>query len=398
MEVKHQWEHLLPIKRIKVVWKLQPEDFIVKEITERYGLLDPDKITYKFNENTTGDHLVCIFIKKNVETFKMIKLVSMWLNVSPKRINLAGIKDKKAYTVQLGSIYKTKLNRVLRLNKVLKNIRVIPLEYSEKKVHLGALKGNFFEVTIRGISKEDIDVLESNLKLYQQEYDMYFPNYYGIQRFGDEKKSGAVLGYLLLKREYEKFIEYYLQLPKPIHEISLEELEEHKKKISKKYYENRMLDYIISHQLKDVLGSMRVLPTSLIRMLISAYQSYLFNTAVSEFLKENKDNWREMINLHVSIPGEGHEIEVTPHSIEKRMREIMAEHGISTEDFIFKEWNIEINGTTRMVLQKPEGFSYVIKEDEKYQGKYKVIFKFSLPKGTYASSLLEEFFYLLDNL
>ncbi len=387
-------EKLTPWRKISALWKYQPEDFIVKEISRRYGLLDFSK-KYSFDETSHGDHLICVFIKKNMETFQMIKSIALMLNISSQRISLAGVKDKKAWTIQLGSIYKIKKEKINFIRDKLKNCDVIPICYADKKVYLGELDGNFFEITLRCINKRDVEYFKEIMIKYEKEYDFYFPNYYGIQRFGSEENSTAKLGYLLLKRDYERFILEYLSITdakNSLKNLSSEEIEKLREKLRNKYHEKRVFDYLLYHNMEDIIGAIRTIPIPLLKMFVNAYQSHIFNMVLSKIIKEKKSEWHELKNKKIPIPGSGYESFALKGEYEGYIMEILEKEKITFEDFKFPELNFESKGTGREILTKPANITYLIEKDEIFKRKYKIILKFSLTKGSYASSFLEEIF------
>ncbi len=363
-------ETLHKFKKINAVFKYKPEDFIVEEISKRYGRLGFNN-KYEF-KGGKGEHLVCIFIKRDVETFKMIKTISSFLHVSSERISLAGVKDKRSLTLQLGSIYKIKKERVERINNYFDNFRIIPLEYSEKKVYLGELEGNHFIITLRNVSKEDINLFKKNLVEFKENRNCYFPNYYGIQRFGENNRSD-ILGKLLLQRKYNEFIRQYLGNGK-----------------TTGFHERRVREYLEMHNNKDIIGGIRTLPRSLLKMFINAYQSRLFNE-VLEFLLETK-SFDELKNTTITLPGHDTQEFVLKDEITSFLEHKLRKDKISYENFNIKELNIVCKGTTRKALEQVKNLSYRIHEDEIFKGKLKIILEFDLDKGVYATSFLNEFF------
>ncbi len=361
---------LYKFKKINVVFKYQPEDFIVEEISKRYGRLRLNN-KYKF-KGGKGEHLVCIFIKRDIETFRMIKIISSFLHISPERISLAGIKDKRSLALQLGSIYKIKKEKVERINNYFDKFKIIPLEYSEKKVYLGELEGNHFTITLRNISKEDINLFKRNLVEFKKKWNCYFPNYYGTQRFGENKRSD-ILGKLLLQRKYDEFIRQYLGDNETIG-----------------FHERRVREYLEMHNNKDIIGGIRTLPRSLLKMFVNAYQSRLFNE-VLEFLLETK-SFDELINTTIALPGyDTHEF-VLRDDVTSFLENKLKEDKISYENFKIKELNIVCKGTTRKALERVENLSCEICDDDIFKGKLKIILEFDLGKGVYATSFLNEFF------
>src|SRR5665647_146446 len=68
------------------------EDFIVKEITNR-------------EEGTEGKYLILEVVKHDWDTHHLTRTLAKILQVSQKRISVAGTKDKRALTTQKISIF-----------------------------------------------------------------------------------------------------------------------------------------------------------------------------------------------------------------------------------------------------------------------------------------------------
>ena len=119
--------------------------------------------------------------KENWNTLDIIRDIARRLNIKEKDIGFSGNKDKRAWTFQHISIPVSK-ERVLGLR-----IRDVRLEYlgnGSKRINLGMLKGNHFEIVVRdckGIEEKEFII-----------------NYFGEQRFGVEKKNWKVGKYLIL--------------------------------------------------------------------------------------------------------------------------------------------------------------------------------------------------------
>jgi tRNA pseudouridine13 synthase len=128
-----------------------PEDFIVQEILKdgTKATIRPKKEILYFNLER---NLVCLLIKKNWDTFKAIERIAHSLGLNSERINIAGIKDKKAITSQhisIGGISHLKI-----LNVKLKDIKLFPIKYSNKEISSNLLFGNQFSITVRGGNPE----------------------------------------------------------------------------------------------------------------------------------------------------------------------------------------------------------------------------------------------------
>ena len=94
---------LTPFNGIGGKLRTQPEDFIVKELSNY-----PTK-----TEN--GKYLIATVTSKNWETNILIKELANSLYISRQRIGFAGTKDKRAKTTQLMSFYDVSQENLLKI-------------------------------------------------------------------------------------------------------------------------------------------------------------------------------------------------------------------------------------------------------------------------------------------
>jgi len=78
------------------------EDFIVKEV-----LVDGSKAELnKYSSQVLGSspiknrYLICVLVKRDWDTFLALQAIAKQLDLSPRYIQIAGIKDAKALTAQ----------------------------------------------------------------------------------------------------------------------------------------------------------------------------------------------------------------------------------------------------------------------------------------------------------
>jgi tRNA pseudouridine13 synthase len=251
-----------------------PEDFIVEEIPlEGKG-------------GTTGPYLICSLTKTNWELQHAVKEIAKRLGISHRRIGWAGTKDRNAITKQWISIYDVTAEQVAAIH--LKDIVLKPLRNANEALSLGALQGNRFDLVIRDCTAPDLasSVGEINASVRDG-----VPNYFGIQRFGALRPVTHAVGEWILKEDYEQAVLTYVGQPFPADrdEIratrsafleSRDPVPALRELPVQMNYERAMLQYLCNHP-GDYAGALRELPPKLLSMFVSAFQSYLFNCALS---------------------------------------------------------------------------------------------------------------------
>lgn len=155
------------------------KDFVVDEIP-----------LYEFSGS--GEHLILTVRKKGLSTWQMCEEISERTGVKVRDIGYAGLKDKNAMTVQNISIPAKFAKTIESFSHP--SIKILATTRHNNKLKLGHLKGNRFFVRLKKVNKTDAQKLSSALELVGS-YGM--PNYFGFQRFGREgdnyKKAKAML-------------------------------------------------------------------------------------------------------------------------------------------------------------------------------------------------------------
>jgi tRNA pseudouridine13 synthase len=255
--------------------RLTPEDFVVEEIPQER------------KADSTGPYLICTLEKTNWELQHAVKEIAKRLGISHRRIGWAGTKDRNAITRQWISIYNVTAGQVEAVR--LKDIRLEPVGHANEALSLGDLAGNRFDIVIRDLESSD---LENQVHTITQTVADGIPNYFGLQRFGVIRPVTHRVGEWILRGDYEQAVvtyigeEYPLE-PDPVKAIrsaffttrdpgpALRTLPQHLA------YERAMLHHLYAHP-GDYEGALRGLPPKLLSLFISAFQSYLFNCALSQ--------------------------------------------------------------------------------------------------------------------
>jgi len=273
------------------------EDFVVEEV-----LMDGSKAQVSPTETLQpiggGRYLICVLVKRDWDTFLAVKKVARGLGISPKRIQIAGIKDAKALTAQHVSIRGVTPERVSRVK--IRDITVHPLRFSDGRVYSQLLLGNQFYITIRTISHSSF-VIEKRVKNIQNELSSLggVPNFFGHQRFGTVRPITHIVGKFLVRGDLEKAALTFLAKPSPYEHPESREARQ-KLQDTQDFAEalrcfpnhlryERFMLVRLAKQPDDFIGAFRKLPSKLRRLFVQAYQSFLFNKFLSQRLKHGID-------------------------------------------------------------------------------------------------------------
>lgn len=120
----------------------------------------------------------------------------------------AGVKDKRAKTTQWCSVRRLEPWKLITRVNSERNIKVGNLTFKNEPLTLGQLKGNQFKIALRNVLAND-DLIEKSMKFIEENG---FINYYGLQRFGNDKEVPTyMIGInLLLGKFKEVKIVYFI--------------------------------------------------------------------------------------------------------------------------------------------------------------------------------------------
>ncbi|MGB9927265.1 MAG: tRNA pseudouridine(13) synthase TruD [Methanosarcina sp.] len=399
------------------------EDFVVKEITNR-------------EEGQEGKYLILELTKRDWDTHHLTRSLAKILQISQKRISVAGTKDKRALTTQKISIFDVDASEIEKIH--LKDIDLKVLGRSRKSVELGDLWGNDFIITIRNIAslpEETEKELEKTTNQILAQGGV--PNFFGIQRFGSIRPVTHLVGKALVEGDFEKAALLYIAEPFPDEPEETKKARQYVKetrdfKEGLKLYplrlghERAMMNHLIANP-EDFAGAFLVLPKNLYKMFVHGYQSYIYNIILCRRIEKGlplnqaiegdivcfkneaglpDSSKTEMVTAEkvaamnrllkrkrafITAPLPGYITEFAagfPGEIEK---EVLKELNVSLQGFnIEKIPEMSSKGTRREILLQVEP-EFKVSEDELNPGKSKAILEFMLPKGSYATTILREY-------
>lgn len=221
-----------------------------------------------------------------------IKVMARKLHISQKRFGFAGLKDKNAVTYQKMSVYGVEEERLASL--IIHRLEISDIERGDR-IRIGDLSGNKFTITIRDAENAG----------RVGEIRRGFPNYFGIQRFGETRPITHIVGKLLLKGKMEEAALTYIALP-----VEGEKYYAIRKRLygntdyfsAKKYYpqslayERAMLEAIE----KGPVAAFKALPKRLNTLFIHAAQAHIFNKILFRRCEEVPPHVAEVDDFVVS--------------------------------------------------------------------------------------------------
>jgi tRNA pseudouridine13 synthase len=392
------------------------EDFYVEEIPE--------------SEPSGTGHNTWFFIEKiGRDTLDVVLDVASELHIDRKRMGFAGMKDKRAVTRQWLCVANSEVEEIEKLEDKLYKVEILKIMQNEKKLRIGQLIGNKFRLLIRETDDPQGDSKVAN-EILDELLERGVPNYYGWQRFGKKRSNTHLIGKALLENDLKKAVDSYIGNP-------YEEEPEHIKEARTLYdegeweesleamprgmrYEKMMLKTLLKEMKKknveDIASleehsyrrAISSLPKPLRRMFVHAYQSFLFNKAVSERAKLGIDKYVEgdiivdneehlvheisddidkrikNFEVHPTAPLFGSKVPLAGGKLGEMEQKVLDEEGVTLEEFkVPKMPKLGSHGLRRAVRFK----IWDVSAKATNEG---VLVEFSIPKGCYATAVLRE--------
>ena len=391
------------------------EDFYVEEI--------PEIIPTGEGPN------VYIWIEKlGRTTLDVVLDIARDLHISRKRMGFAGMKDKKALTRQWICIAnmdsEEQLNQVKALDGTIYKTDFLKVVRGRKKLRMGQLKGNKFKILIKDLDDIEKSADTANEVLKKLEVTGV-PNYFGWQRFGKPRTNTHLVGEALVENDLAKAVGMYIGSPSeeesPENQMARQaydegNLEESLNLMGKGMrYEKMMIKELIKDSKKGELtdksymNALHALPKPLQRMFVHAYQSYLFNEAVSNRVKMGINKY---IEGDIIIDAEEHIVrDKTPEEFQELIDNFKASptcplYGTKVpyaggkvgemEENVLKSYNLEKSDFE--VPKMPRLGSHGLRRSMRFQvwdasampTDEGVLCEFSINKGSYATAVLRE--------
>ena len=379
--------------------KAAPEDFEVEELVSIAGTTAVPR----------GDYFPLYRVeKRSLDTMHMAKELSEALR---SRVSYAGLKDKRAVTVQ----YVTPTSkRAARPSKVSgQRFKASLVGYVPSPLTRSSLVGNSFSILLR----DSCGAAEARVtEAMEAALGGRIPNYYGLQRFGAPGPGTHRVGRAMARGEFQEAVTLMLA---PEGRQDAEEVGDALEAgsfegLAGKIPRGRDVERAVARELErhpgDWVKALRGAPVKLRRLYVQAYQSFIFNRTMSLAVEEGAeisklasgDNWAEIApdGLTTSRPRgvrdpptnaavplvqlAGYAFRDYGSRFDALVKRVMESEGVEPKVFFIREMQeASQEGGFRRPQLVVRGPSWSAKEGT-------VTMKFTLPKGQYATVLLRE--------
>ena len=420
--------------------KAYPSDFIVQEISETEEILplnyNENEIPFGFEAENKVDFTKFILKKVGIDTLMAAGIMANYLNIPLRNVTWAGIKDGRAITSQYFCVKGNHYSVLKQFQHP--NINLYRFRPSKKPIGIGVLWGNYFQIKIKHLESPISQLKPLIIEWSEHIKKIGAPNYYGLQRFGYYRPNSHLIGKYIFQKDYEKAIEELLFRAYPYEDADMMKIRE-KLSITRDYanlknkfhpkmqYERMLCEYLENHP-TDYKNAFLCLPFPFRNLLLSSFQSYLFNMAVSKRIERGlpihfpvegdilgilksingppsnvryiyTESEKQKLDAALSIgranilaPILGSDSNLEEYGVFKQIyEEILKKEEIGPEIFQITDFKAgSFRGTYRSICIKLSDLQINFHEDINCPENEYVELKFKLPKGSYATVVLRE--------
>jgi tRNA pseudouridine13 synthase len=327
---------------------------------------------------------------------------------------IIGIKDAKATTVQYTSSESNNKKNIdnIRIGEVYLTF----LGFSKKPIEKTLLIGNRFTVKIDNPK----DRSGNNLSDFLSEINNV-GNFYGLQRFGSGRLVTHLVGRAILKKEFAKAVDILLTYTTKFDSKFSIEIRErlndlkNNPNLIKSIPKGMDIERKIANEIikgKDSISTLRSIPINIRRLFVQAFQSFIFNKALSKAIENeyslskcekndlcfevtdrivfgkirkfenfDKSSNHEIIPI-IRLPG--YAFQPGKNRFDEIIKDILNNEDVTAKDFFIKEMQeLSESGGFRQAVFVSKDFKYTT-------DKSSTVVEFAAPKGTYATTLLRE--------
>ncbi len=323
--------------------KSRPEHFQVIEIP-------------LYEASGEGQHIYLTLQRQNQSTNEVVKGLQQIFKIPQKEIGVAGLKDKNALTTQTFSL---SLGRNFSLEQAQQllaenenNWKILNLSRHENKIRTGHLVGNQFKIVVSHL-EIPVDIAYTRaFAIREMLFKQGVPNYYGPQRFGT-KGDNAEYGEKILRGE-------------------VKERKHKKKKFLLSSFQSMLFNEWLAQRIESQLFHALIEGDQLQNLNQGRCFPYLSGSDHIEQFNQNGINYTGPIFGPKMVLAEG--------------------QALAREIQLLEKWNLTLEDFGRNGLAGTRRSARILIPDLEIQKEEEgLVFLFTLPAGSYATSVLREF-------
>jgi tRNA pseudouridine13 synthase len=383
--------------------KQRPEDFQVTE-------------SWRFDEDPKGQHFVYLMDKQKLSTFEAVERICAQFKIPRAAVSYCGLKDKQGRTTQLLAI----LRRQIELQDP--DLRLKLLGRAAGPLSAANTTSNRFAVTVRDLSEEDVARLTASIAEVRR---LGVVNYFDSQRFGSLKHGQGFIVKDLMRGDFEVALRNVLARPSELDHSD----DARVKTFWKEHWGewDRRNPYPGAERYEAVVRWLRKNPGdhrgALLRteprwraLQVFAYQSWLWNEGVKQYLKDvvgvarlvsvryqagslmfprELDASQARLLHEQTFPLLAPATQFSDPAIEKAALSVLRREGQTLSDLAVPGTpEIHFDPEERPILVFPGRLAVgEARRDELNRGRLRVNVAFTLPPGAYATLVVKRLFH-----
>jgi tRNA pseudouridine13 synthase len=386
-----------------MIIKQQPDDFHVEELADvvagthgAFGFYRLEKTGW-----TTPDALAVLRRRWKIDL---------------RRVSYGGLKDRHAHTRQYFTIFHGPHRNLKQQGIAVTWLGQVTEPYASQHI-----RGNRFRLVVRRLSEADVAAAGVALEEIRA---CGVPNYFDDQRFGSVGSGGGFMARHLLFGRYEEALRRAMTAPYAFDRAS----DKQEKSLLRKHWGNwaelkerlprghahRLVSYLAAHP-GDFSGAVTRLRPELRGLYLSAYQSHLWNRMLAAWLRAHIPA-EQLIEAPLKLGGVPMPRRLTPdqlqalvelqlplHSARIRLDDadprkpyydqVRAEDGVAIDQFKLKGLReVFFSKGQRAAWCMPAELQWEPSPDETHRGHQKLLLRFELSRGSYATLLVKRSF------
>lgn len=324
------------------VLKRDPHDFTVDEIPA-------------YEPSGDGEHLFLWIEKRDASTQAVVRRLAEELGCSQTAIGTAGQKDRRGVARQYFSVPAHCEDRIARIDVA--GVSLLRSARHGNKLRAGHLHGNRFSILLRDVIEDALPAAE---RIAERIRTNGFPNYYGEQRFGTAGDNASLGFDLLAGRRTER------DLPRARRRFLL--------RMALSAAQSEMFNRVLAERLDD-------------GMFLQVCEGDVMQVVESGGLFVVEDAEAEQVRFDagetaVTGPMFGPKMKSPASDVAERERSVLEQFETAADGFT--RFPKLTRGARRPFGIQPQALTVHAEQDG-------LRFEFTLPSGSYATTLLREF-------
>jgi len=388
--------------------KTVPEDFVVDEILCDIPLLQQ------------GPYALCLFKKKNANTFEELQKIARQSRIPFESIAYGGRKDRTAVTSQYITIHGYHPGEALHTA----HSSITFLGYIDRPMGPDLIEENSFGIVSRDLSDEETRRAMAVLTEVRQ---FGCVNYFDDQRFGSYDPVQGFIAEKIVRKHYNGALKIYCT--RRTAEDNRAQTQR-KQELFQQWGDwracrrqaqsgfERIAFEILMKRPKAFIEVLQKIPAEEMSLFFSAYQAYLWNEAARRMVARfaNKDIavvpgpvQDYLFYRHLDPKDYAYLRQVKMPLISGKL--VIPDQGVKIlYAGLLKEWELTASlfnlkkirqayfkGTERMFVLFPEDVNVISDADDMHAGKRKLTLYCTLPRGSYGTMIIKRLFAEIEN-